>query len=471
MDLSIGIATVKSGIERIRSLKEQDFEITEALGDVCASSTEIAEKTSELLTNEILGIATCNSFRRQLCNAFAHSFSLQAARFFCERYQELDEAGACLELMGNIAVPALDKLLESGNGEVLDHLRSIGTPFSKSVEVSALWSDFPAIRSQAAWSLAQELDNPIIDNCVEEHPDSILSNSTSFEWLSKPLGSRKPPYANLVSAIVQVLNAEVPPSISERSRILVSPQLCIPLVCIVLRDSAQSLLDFDGSMDELDGSRNDDLRKCSLLLNGLDKSTSRKVTRLIKSDVPLSAKQWMNRMVPPDYVFSESRIAKHLNYMISCILICAITSAVWLVGSPGEVAGMLAIAIMAIVIAVPSIAIGLIEKDDRIYSRRLSFYTDVFYYLKLLVGRRVEQKDSRRLWREKINTGRIVFGVVSAIVFFTLIPWLNYVLLLRWLAPTTSALVICSYHLIGTVLFCAGTWKEKRSQNPFHVFI
>jgi hypothetical protein len=122
--------------------------------------------------------------------ALAATNLARAADEIAKYYGELEAARRALVRMGDLAVPALDRLIRIDPQAVLNDLQAIGTPGAAEAILPLLWDDrdfSSGLAKNAAWHLATLVRSPSVESALQESvvgPDQ--RSVRRLEWVWEP---------------------------------------------------------------------------------------------------------------------------------------------------------------------------------------------------------------------------------------------------------------------------------------------
>jgi NACHT domain len=235
---------------RLGEVAEGDA-IVQAFAAVAANARSRGEAVFQFLEASLGG----GESNRRIAAAQALSLTnlLRAAQVLAEHYSS--EVRQPLIRMGDLAVPALKKLAESGNQNALNDLARIGTPGAAQVLVPFLWHSDAAMSGRTAWHLGTLISQPEVEAAFRECQleKSQLNNKLLLDWVWEPffgstydsttyiagtdvlssppvLKSALPIVANRIAYLLQEAPIE-----TALSPLRLDPRLVIPVCAIALR--------------------------------------------------------------------------------------------------------------------------------------------------------------------------------------------------------------------------------------------
>nr|WP_246357317.1 NACHT domain-containing protein [Pyxidicoccus fallax] len=214
-----------------------DEAVVKAFGSIASDSRPRGEAMFQWL-KESLATARDKSRCMAIAKALSLTNKVEAARLLAERYVEYAEARAILVCMGDLAVPTLEAVVETGSLNVLDDLLAIGTPLAAKALVPLLWHPDDTISMRAAWRMAALFQKQGVEAALREHPltpEQRDAESPGWVWqpFNEPKGSSLPTIAGRVALLLKQAPAEAAPPEPYHS---LDPRLAIP-VCAIQRYS------------------------------------------------------------------------------------------------------------------------------------------------------------------------------------------------------------------------------------------
>ncbi|KAM3101979.1 NACHT domain-containing protein [Phormidesmis sp. 146-12] len=225
--------------------------IVQAFAAVAANTRSRGEAVFQFLEASLRSGGS--SQRIAAAQALSLSNLPKAAQVLADRYSS--DVRQPLIRMGDLAVPALKKLAESGNQNALNDLARIGTPGAAQGLVPFLWHSNAEMSGRTAWHLGRLISQPEIEAAFRECQleRSQLDNKFLLDWVWEPFfGSTYDSTTNvsagdvfssplvLRSALSIVANRiayllQEAPIETDLTPLNLDPRLVIPVCAIALR--------------------------------------------------------------------------------------------------------------------------------------------------------------------------------------------------------------------------------------------
>jgi hypothetical protein len=178
---------------------------------------------------ETLDSGSSDARRRAAASALSLT-NLPAAASALARH-EARWARVRLASMGDLAVPALRKLADTGNLRAIDDLCLIGTPDAAGalLAILSMKSGALPVTISAAWALGSMLANAAVEEALhdpERAPKDVWSADADWDWVWKPFAPPTSALHRIVARVAAVIDANaVPGNVAN----VLDPRVAVPL--------------------------------------------------------------------------------------------------------------------------------------------------------------------------------------------------------------------------------------------------
>ena len=229
VDQALADRIIEAFKSRLGEVAEGDA-IVQAFAAVAANTRSRGEAVFRFLE------ASLGSGRSDRRIAAANALSLTnlpaAAQVLANHYSS--EVRQPLIRMGDLAVPALKKLAESGNQNALNDLARIGTPEAAKRLVPFLWHSDAAMSGRTTWHLATLISQPEVEEAIRECQleQWQLDDKLLLSWVWEPFNESTG--LSIVANRIAYLLQEAPIE-TALTPLKLDPRLVIPVCAIALR--------------------------------------------------------------------------------------------------------------------------------------------------------------------------------------------------------------------------------------------
>ena len=419
--------------------------------------------------------------------------NLQTAAAALFNYYQYPSIRSSLLRMGDIAVPQLEKHLDSttlddsSHFQIINDLHAIGTPRASIVLASELSQTSLSAATQASWSLANLLRNPLVESelsKIELSDDFPTHEDYLYIW--QPFDSDNKNMQGLISRIAYLIDQSDSTNIPEGTKI--DPRIGIPLWAMGktrkdIKDKYK-VTNLESIQDQTISSRMsfnilyEDINQIGIeihhgfpdieLFKLLDKKTQISLVRGFEtSERPVTQRDWLNIFNPDEFIFIESwnhNFVSTVYIILSSISIILIGYFIWT--SPTWITWhnlALVLASIGIVFMTISQFIFIIDGTKGLDDPEMVAYLSLgpisssYRFLE-------EMKDQGYENNRPLIAAFALAGLIGSWV--PIISILFAVLLSFWLPPLISLGIALSIWMICELLTILARRREFRAKNP-----
>jgi len=178
--------------------------------------------------------------------AAANALSLtnlpEATQALSIHYASAPAIRTALVRMGDLAVPTLEALVNTGSVTALEDLEAIGTPRATESLAGLLWHDRKELSTDAAWRLAGLLLHTNVEEVLRRYQFTEKQRSAPFiDWIWRPFteppNSSLPIIAGRIAFLLNTAPIETAPPLRS-----LDPRIIVPL-CVLHKDELKNALD------------------------------------------------------------------------------------------------------------------------------------------------------------------------------------------------------------------------------------
>ncbi len=236
---------------------QPDDTLARAFGAVAASAQPRGQAMFNFLEATLFDPKASDSQYTFAAEALSRTNLPKAAAVLVQWYQNSE----LIVRMGDLAVPKLAELAQTGVLQALQELCEIATPDAANALVPLLWSDQPLVASQAAWYLGSLLTQPGIEATLREFElTPHQRRAETIDWIWQPFN--EPNHSTLPTLTGRIAYLlERHPWASNSIRPPLDPRLVVPVCTLRLKpsvlpkslsDSIKILLDQTAHSPQLD---------------------------------------------------------------------------------------------------------------------------------------------------------------------------------------------------------------------------